>query len=92
MQRVADALDVTKMALYRYLAGKAELLACMIEQAVGDPPDLAHLSGGWRPKLQAWARQMWASWDCHTWLPGATTTPAESCWSSAAVPRKLPSR
>src|SRR5919112_272562 len=26
MQRVADALDVTKMALYRYLAGKAELL------------------------------------------------------------------
>ena len=90
MQRVADALDVTKMALYRYLAGKAELLACMIEQAVGDPPDLAHLSGGWRPRLQAWARQMWASWDCHPWLPGATTGdrvmgPRELGWTECAV-------
>jgi AcrR family transcriptional regulator len=90
MQRVADALDVTKMALYRYLAGKAELLACMIEQAVGDPPDLAHLLGGWRPKLQAWARQMWASWDCHPWLPGATTGdrvmgPKELGWTECAV-------
>lgn len=90
MQRVADALDVTKMALYRYLAGKAELLACMIEQAVGDPPDLDHLPGGWRPRLEAWARQMWARWDCHPWLPGATTGdrvmgPRELGWTECAV-------
>jgi AcrR family transcriptional regulator len=90
MRRVADALDVTKMALYRYLAGKAELLACMIEQAVGDPPDLDHLPGGWRPRLEAWARQVWASWDCHPWLPGATTGdrvmgPRELGWTECAV-------
>jgi AcrR family transcriptional regulator len=90
MQRVADALGVTKMALYRYVANKAELLACMIEQAVGDPPELDHLPGGWRPRVEAWARLMWARWDCHPWLPGATTGdrvmgPRELGWTECAV-------
>jgi hypothetical protein len=36
MQRVAAQFAVTKMALYRYVASKAELLAVLIEAAVGD--------------------------------------------------------
>ncbi|MFG2106838.1 TetR family transcriptional regulator [Micromonospora chersina] len=38
MQRVAESLDVTKMALYRYVPGRAELVALMLEAAVGEPP------------------------------------------------------
>jgi AcrR family transcriptional regulator len=90
MQRVARQLGVTKMALYRYVAGKGELLAVMIEQAVGDPPDLDRLRGGWRGKLRAWAQAMWATWDRHPWLPGATTGdrvlgPRELGWTECAV-------
>jgi AcrR family transcriptional regulator len=78
------------MALYRYVASKAELLAVMIETAVGDPPDLDRVSGGWRPKLREWAIRMWETWDRHSWLPGATVGdrvmgPRELAWTECAV-------
>lgn len=90
MQRVASDLDFTKMSLYRYVAGKAELMAVMIELAVGDPPDLELVRGGWRPRVEYWAEQMWETWDRHPWLPGATIGdrimgPKEVGWIEAAV-------
>ena len=46
MQRIAAEFQYTKMALYGYVAGKDELLAAMIDRAVGHPPDLsADLTG-----------------------------------------------
>ncbi|MFE2724837.1 TetR/AcrR family transcriptional regulator [Kitasatospora sp. NPDC059327] len=36
MQRVAGLLDYTKMSLYRYVPGKAELVALMVEAAIGE--------------------------------------------------------
>ncbi|MEU6866789.1 TetR/AcrR family transcriptional regulator [Streptomyces sp. NPDC046876] len=38
MQRVAAQLGVTKMALYRYVPGKAELVALMVDAAIGAYP------------------------------------------------------
>lgn len=38
MQRVAGELDFTKMSLYRYVPGKSELVALMIDTAMGEPP------------------------------------------------------
>ena len=40
MQRVAADLGYTKMSLYRYLSGKAELVALMVERVMGEPPAL----------------------------------------------------
>lgn len=40
MQRVAAELGYTKMSLYRYLPGKAELVAAMLERGIGPAPDL----------------------------------------------------
>jgi AcrR family transcriptional regulator len=90
MQRVASELHVTKMALYRHVTSKAELLAIMIEQAVGDPPGLDAARGGWRLKLTEWAECMWAVWDQHPWLPGTTTGertmgPNEASWTECAI-------
>src|SRR5262245_39144895 len=51
MQRVAESLNFTKMSLYRHVAGKADLIAVMIEHAVGEPPDLSRIDGGWRRRL-----------------------------------------
>ncbi len=90
MQHVAGRLDVTKMALYRHVTGKAELVAVMIESAVGEPPDLRTVPGGWRPRLVRWADLMRETWDRHPWLPAATTGeratgPREVGWTESAV-------
>jgi AcrR family transcriptional regulator len=90
MQRVAAALGVTKMALYRYVAGKSDLEAVMIELAVGDPPDLAGVRGGWRARLEEFARLLARAWQEHPWLPGATVGdrvmgPRELGWVESAV-------
>lgn len=90
MQQVAGMLDVTKMALYRHVTNKAELVAVMIEIAVGDPPDLSTVPGGWRPKLTEWARLMRETWQRHPWLPAATVGeramgPREIGWTESAV-------
>src|SRR3954447_23938791 len=53
MQRVAADLGYTKMSLYRYLPGKAELVAAMLERGIGGPP--ATVPGGWRAALTGWA-------------------------------------
>src|ERR1700712_5698711 len=50
MQRVAADLGYTKMSLYRYLPGKAELVAAMVERALGGPPSIA-VDGEWRAGL-----------------------------------------
>jgi AcrR family transcriptional regulator len=90
MQQVAGRLDVTKMALYRHVTNKAELVAVMIEIAVGPPPDLSAVPGGWRPKLAEWARLMRETWQLHPWLPAATVGeramgPREIGWTESAV-------
>ncbi|MET0234914.1 MAG: TetR/AcrR family transcriptional regulator [Kibdelosporangium sp.] len=90
MQRVAGELEFTKMALYRYVSGKSELLAVMIELAVGDPLDLSGFPGGWRPRIEEFARQLSLVWQRHSWLPWATLGdrvmgPRELGWIESAV-------
>lgn len=90
MQRVAEDLSFTKMSLYRHVAGKADLIAVMVEHAAGTPPDLHRVKGGWRPRLERWARALSASWEDHPWLPGVTVGnrvigPNETGWVEAAV-------
>ncbi|KAB2350330.1 TetR/AcrR family transcriptional regulator [Actinomadura rudentiformis] len=90
MQRVAASLDVTKMALYRHVSSKAELVAVMIETAVGEPPDITHIDGGWRPRIERWAELVRATWQDHPWLPTATTGdraigPREIGWTESAL-------
>ncbi|GIE94208.1 TetR/AcrR family transcriptional regulator [Paractinoplanes rishiriensis] len=90
MQRVAEALDFTKMSLYRHVSAKSDLIALMIELAVEEPPDLRQVRGGWRPRLERWAHLLSATWETHPWLPGVTTGdrvmgPREVGWVEAAI-------
>lgn len=77
MARVAEALGVTTMALYRYVGGKDELLAAMYDAATGYPPDLTalHAAGGWRPALAEWCRAQLRLALAHPWI-GEATLPA----------------
>jgi AcrR family transcriptional regulator len=90
MQRVAAGFGLTKMALYRYVASRDQLVAMMIEEAVGEPPDLDDEPGTWRTKLETYARLLWTTWDRHPWLPGATVGvrvmgPNEVGWVESAL-------
>jgi len=87
MQRVAADLGYTKMSLYRYLPGKAELVAAMIERALGDPPAVG---GEWRPALAEWAGALLRAYARHAWALEASTGrrpvgPREVAWLERAL-------
>jgi AcrR family transcriptional regulator len=75
MQRVAAELGVTKMALYRYVPGKAELMALMVDTAGDPPPVLDGEADGWRAQLGHWARRLLAVFQRHPWVLEATVGP-----------------
>ncbi len=92
MQRVAAQLGVTKMALYRYVPGKAELVALMVDAAIGPCPEAtaAARDGGWREQLEFWARQLLTVFRRHPWALDATVGPrvqgpGELSWLERAV-------
>jgi AcrR family transcriptional regulator len=93
MQRVAADLGYTKMSLYRYLPGKAELVAAMVERALGEPPAISP-EGEWRAGLTTWARALLTACAGHAWAQEATTGPRpigphELSWTEQAL-RVLP--
>jgi AcrR family transcriptional regulator len=88
MQRVAGDLPVTKMALYRYVPGKTELVAVMSDLAIGPPPE--HDDQPWRPALKAWALDLYAAFAKHPWLLQSTIGrrllgPNELAWMECGV-------
>jgi AcrR family transcriptional regulator len=54
MGRVATAVGVSTMALYRYVAAKDDLLELMVDTALGSPPP-AQPGETWREGLYRWA-------------------------------------
>ncbi|XVV10632.1 TetR/AcrR family transcriptional regulator [Actinoplanes sp. CA-131856] len=87
MQRVAAELGFTKMSLYRYVPGKTELVAVMLEQALGAPPPV---SGPWREALTMWATSLLDRYAGHRWALEATSGkrpigPNELAWMESAL-------
>ncbi len=66
MASVAQALDVTTMATYRYVPGKEELIDLMIDAAFASPPDCR--TGDWRAALANWARVELATLQARPWM------------------------
>ncbi|OKK14674.1 TetR family transcriptional regulator [Streptomyces sp. CB00455] len=100
MQRVAGELAVTKMALYRYVPGKAELVALMVEGAMPVPVPVPVApgagagsgagGGGWREQLESWARELYEGFRRHPWMLEATVGvrvmgPRELGWMERAL-------
>lgn len=89
MSRVAAALGVTTMALYRYVESKDELLELMLEVAAGDPPPL-HPGLGWRDALASWANGLSALYREHPWtvvipVPGPPRGPHQLAWAEQGM-------
>jgi AcrR family transcriptional regulator len=87
MQRVASALGVTPMALYRYVPGKAELVDLMVDAAIAPPPEA---EGNWRAQMEAWAHALFAQFERHPWALEATRRlrhmgPNELAWLESGL-------
>jgi AcrR family transcriptional regulator len=87
MNRVAADLDVTTMALYRYVPEKDALVDLMCDRAVGDPP--APTGAGWRADVAQWARANLSVLRRHPWLLASVARPALGpnwlAWVEAAL-------
>jgi AcrR family transcriptional regulator len=90
MQRLAERLGFTTMALYRYVPGKAELIDVMVDAACGEPPKLGGAAGGWREKLELWARESYGLFVSHPWMLRVVTSrrlmgPNELAWFDSGL-------
>jgi AcrR family transcriptional regulator len=75
MQRLAEDLGFTKMSLYRYTPGKTELVALMLDAALGPAPDLSDVDENWRAALYEWALRMSAGLRRHPWVVDVAVGP-----------------
>jgi AcrR family transcriptional regulator len=96
MNRVARELDSAAMALYRYVAGKEELLALMVDAAVGPPP-MPEPGEPWRAALERQARAYHAELQRHPWvlhvpISGPPATPNLVAWMEAMLRALAPTR
>jgi AcrR family transcriptional regulator len=101
MQHLAARLGCAKMALYRYVPGKSELVALMVDAALGDPPEAADQTPPtgrppaagepqWRAVLRLWTTSINARYRLHPWAIDATvgarpTGPHEMAWMETAL-------
>ena len=69
MRKVAEALGVGTMSLYRYVPGKAELLDLMLDQTNSQDPSLDRLGDDWRTAMEELGRSIWRLYLRHPWLP-----------------------
>ncbi len=85
MSRVAAELGTGPMSLYRYVAGKEELLALMVDTAYGPPPARPSPDEDWRAGLTRWSRAVRAAYQRHPWvlqipIAGLPSLPNEVAW------------
>lgn len=88
MQRVADELDAAKMALYRHVRGKTELIALMLDSALGEAPETD--GDNWREHIGVWARTLHERMSRHPWTTELVVTrtvpgPHELGWFEAGL-------
>src|SRR3954469_495137 len=83
MARVAGELGSSPMSLYRYVAAKDELLALMVDAALGPVPQPAE-DEDWRAGLTRWAWGYHDAFRRHPWAlhvpSGPAVTPNLTAW------------
>lgn len=68
MQRVAESLGFTTMALYRYVSGKDQLVTLMCDAAILIPNDWEIDPTDWRLGLRQWAEMVRYVYRAHPWV------------------------
>ncbi|MGO1435398.1 MAG: TetR/AcrR family transcriptional regulator [Canibacter sp.] len=68
LPKVAKALHVTAMSLYRHIGSKHELLQLMMD-AASEPENPGAPASHWREGLEQWALDLWELYRERPWLP-----------------------
>jgi AcrR family transcriptional regulator len=90
MRSVGARLGMTSMGLYRYVRSKDELVALMIDEALG-PPDFADYGvKPWRDRLIAWSYAARSRYEAHPWvlavsLPEPPALPNQIAWTERGL-------
>jgi AcrR family transcriptional regulator len=97
MRTVGARLGMTSMGLYRYVRAKDELLALMIDEAIGPPDFPAYDQPGWRDRLSAWAYAARSRLEAHPWvlavsLPDPPALPHQIQWTERGLEALQPTR
>jgi AcrR family transcriptional regulator len=74
IRRVAQALDLSPMALYTYVPGKAELLDLMLDTVYARMPRSTPADDGWRARATAVADDNRALHRAHPWMAAVSTS------------------
>ena len=91
MQRIAGEMDLTTMALYRYVSSKSDLVDLMIDSASDSASVFGKPSQPWSDRLKEWARRCFAIYRDHPWFLEATSMrrsimgPNELSWMEGAL-------
>ncbi|MEC4616131.1 winged helix-turn-helix domain-containing protein [Tsukamurella tyrosinosolvens] len=70
MRRLAAALEIPTMAVYRYVPSSDELQAAMLDRVLADLP-IPPRTTDWRADVEALLRSLWESMKAHPWLAAA---------------------
>jgi AcrR family transcriptional regulator len=97
MRAVGGRLGITSMGLYRYVQSKDELLALMIDHALGPPDFPAYGPSAWRDRLSAWAYAARSRFEAHPWvlgvsLPDPPALPNQIQWTERGLDALEPTR
>lgn len=84
MRRLAAALSIPTMAVYRYVPSRDDLELAMLDRVMGEI-ELPRPSGDWRTDLEAGAHAMWRVMVAHPWF-----APALSLTRPAEIPNAMP--
>ncbi|HEX7099696.1 MAG TPA: TetR/AcrR family transcriptional regulator [Acidimicrobiia bacterium] len=68
IRQLAERLGVGAMSLYRYIPGREELVALMVERTFGELTTELVEEVDWRQRLRDIAREYWALYERHPWL------------------------
>ncbi|QJY48552.1 TetR/AcrR family transcriptional regulator C-terminal domain-containing protein [Pseudonocardia broussonetiae] len=71
MRRIATALGVAPMALYRHVSDKDDLVVRMLDAGMREWRAPVDAAGGWRPRLDGAVRSLWAAFRRHPWMAQA---------------------
>jgi AcrR family transcriptional regulator len=84
MRRIATALGVSTMSLYRHVPSRDELVVAMIDEAIGEVHLPDRHPREWRRSLELVARLEWTAFQRHPWLG-----PSMSLTRPQMVPRGM---
>ncbi|MFI6867272.1 TetR/AcrR family transcriptional regulator [Nocardia sp. NPDC050406] len=90
LPKIAAALEVTPMSLYRHIGSKDELMVLMGDAAFGPPPETLAAVADWRSALRGWAEAQVAVYRRHPWITelpisGPPRGPHAMAWMDAGL-------